>query len=188
MNGSSQRTRRLARPAHPPFTDFPLAAYVFAAGFDLISAIGGSQRGWAADLWRSGTFILIGGLCICLITMGTGFWDLTRYPPPVPGTVRIVAAHVCAMAAAFMLGAADVACRVSNYHAAAAPPAVVALSLAAAIVACTGGFLGGSLVFRYGIGVAAGRGAGTKPAADAPEPEPEPEPTSPQPPWLRPFD
>lgn len=149
-------------PLHPPVTHFPLAAYVFAALFDIASAAGRGHR-WAPDLWHAGTFVLIAGLAICLITMGTGFWDLVRFWPgvpadPAPGApdpLRTVAAHVSVMAGAFMIGAGDVAWRLSDYDSrASTPPGVVALSLAAAIVACTGGFFGGRLVFRHAMGVA----------------------------------
>lgn len=146
---------RHPRPAHPPFTDFPLAGYVFVAGFDVASAIGGSQHRWAQQLWHAGTFVLVGGLAICLIAMGTGFLDLIRFAPRSPGAVRTVAVHVSVMAAVFMIGAGDLAWQLSDYgSAASAPLGVVALSVAAAIIACTGAFFGGKLVFGHGIGVA----------------------------------
>jgi uncharacterized membrane protein len=155
MNGNPDRIRRRARPAHPPFTDFPLAAYVFAAAFDLISAISGGGHRLSQQLWHAGTFVLIAGLAICLITMGTGFLDLVRFPPRSPGVVRTVATHVCLMAAVFMVGAGDVAWRLSDYRSATSAPAgLVALSVTAAVVACTGAFFGGKLVFGHGIGVA----------------------------------
>jgi uncharacterized membrane protein len=148
---------------HPPFTHFPIAAYVFAAGFDITSAVAGRRYGWAAQLWHAGTFVLIGGLIVCLITMATGFWDLIRQWPGnsgvpadgAPDPLGMVAAHVSVMAAAFMIGAGDVAWRLSDYGSrASTPPGVVALSLTAAIVACTGGYFGGKLVFDHAIGVA----------------------------------
>jgi uncharacterized membrane protein len=155
MTGSSARTRRRHRPLHPPFTHFPIAAYVFAAAFDVISALGG-RHSWAGQLWHAGTFVLIGGLAICLITMGTGFWDLARYWPQTANAVQVVAGHVVVMAVAFMIGAGDIAWRLSDYGSTAStPPGVVALSVAAAVTACTGAYLGGRLVFGHGIGVAA---------------------------------
>ncbi|HEY5360942.1 MAG TPA: DUF2231 domain-containing protein [Streptosporangiaceae bacterium] len=168
---SRRRLRGHARPAHPPFTDFPVAGYVFVAGFDLASALGGTQRRWPEQLWHAGTFVLAGGLVICLITMGTGFADLVRFAPRSGRAMRTAAAHVCAMAAVFMIGAGDLAWQLSDYGSAAtAPPGVVALSVAAAIIVCTGAFLGGRLVFSHGVGVAAealapGPGPG-RPAAD----------------------
>jgi uncharacterized membrane protein len=164
MNGSSDHARRLYRPAHPPFTAFPIAAYVFAAAFDTASVIGGPRHSWAAQLWHAGTFVLIAGLVTCLMAMGTGFRDLVRFAARWAGDARpsttsrdattTVAAHVAVVAATFMIGSGDLAWRLSEHGAqAAAPIGAAALSLAAAAAACTGGFLGGKLVFSHGIGV-----------------------------------
>jgi uncharacterized membrane protein len=164
MNGSSDHARRLYRPAHPPFTAFPIAAYVFAAAFDTASVIGGPRHSWAAQLWHAGTFVLIAGLVTCLIAMGTGFRDLVRFAARWAGDARpsttsgdatpTVAAHVAVVAATFMIGSGDLAWRLSEQGAqAAAPIGAAALSVAAATAACTGGFLGGKLVFSHGIGV-----------------------------------
>lgn len=180
MNGRSHRFRAHINPVHPPFTHFPLAAYVFAAAFDIASADGSSRHVWAAQLWHAGTFVLIGGLAICLITMATGFWDLIRLwpdssgarPDGAPDPLRTVAAHVSVMAAAFMIGAGDVAWRLGDYDSrASTPPGVVALSLTAAIVACTGGYFGGKLVFVHAIGVAPAASAADSqlPAGPAPD-------------------
>lgn len=155
MTGSSARSHRHRRALHPPFTHFPIAAYVFAAAFDVISSLGG-RRPWASQLWHAGTFVLIAGLGICLITMATGFWDLIQYWRETARALRLLAAHICVMAAAFMIGVGDIAWRLSDYDTSAStPPGVVALSVAAAVTACTGAYLGGRLVFGHGIGVAA---------------------------------
>jgi uncharacterized membrane protein len=164
MNGSSHRARRAYHPAHPPFTAFPIAAYVFAAAFDTASVIGGARHSWAEQLWHAGTFVLIAGLVTCLMAMGTGFRDLVRFAARGPGDARpsttsadaaaTVAAHVAVVAATFMIGSGDLAWRLSDQGArAAAPIGPAALSLAAAVAAGTGGFLGGKLVFSHGIGV-----------------------------------
>jgi uncharacterized membrane protein len=164
MNGSSHRARRGYRPAHPPFTAFPIAAYVFAAAFDTASVIGGARHSWAVQLWHAGTFVLIAGLVTCLMAMGTGFRDLVRFAARGPGAARprttsadvaaTVAAHVAVVAATFMIGSGDLAWRLSEHGARAAVPiGPAALSLAAAVAAGTGGFLGGKLVFSHGIGV-----------------------------------
>jgi uncharacterized membrane protein len=129
---------------------------VFAAGFDVASAVAGGRHAWAGQLWRASTFVLIAGLAICLITMGTGFWDLIRYWRQANPAASSVAAHVCAMAAAFMIGTGDIAWRLSDYSArASTPPGVAALSLAAAAAACSGAYIGGRLVFAHAIGVQA---------------------------------
>jgi hypothetical protein len=82
------------------------------------------------------------------------------------------------MAGTFMIGSGDLAWRLSEPGTrAASPPGAAALSLAAAAVACTGGFLGGQLVFRHGIGVTGGAalvlgGGANGPGAGSELPEP----------------
>jgi uncharacterized membrane protein len=183
MNGSHDRPRRPARPAHPPFTAFPIAAYVFAAAFDTASVIGGPRHPWAGQLWHAGTFVLIAGLVTCLMAMGTGFADLVRFAARWPGDPRpstsaprsttTVAAHVVVVAVTFMIGSGDLAWRLTEPGSrAAAPVGAAVLSLAAATAACTGGFLGGKLVFGHGIGVTALLPAAAQaPGADTDLPE-----------------
>jgi uncharacterized membrane protein len=155
MNGSPS-PRSHGRPAHPPFTAFPVAAYVFTAAFDVVSAIGRGGHRWSEQLWHAGTFVLVAGLAICLVTMGTGYLDLIRFPIRSAAATRSIATHVCLMAAAFMIGAGDIAWRLGDFGSATATPlGVTALSVAAAATACTGAFFGGKLVFRHGVGVAA---------------------------------
>jgi uncharacterized membrane protein len=161
------RSRR-GRALHPPFTDFPIAAYVFAAAFDIGSAAGGPHRGWATELWHAGTFVLVGGLCVCLLTMLTGFLDLLSVPGRYPGGVtRTVLVHIGVMSAVFVIGSADTAWRITEYHRQASTPvAILVLSVAAAVGICVGGAYGGTLVFRFGVGVRAA-GPGPVPARAA---------------------
>jgi uncharacterized membrane protein len=166
--GVSDRPRR-GRPLHPPLTDFPIAAYVFAAAFDVISAVGGPHRGWATQLWHAGTFVLVGGLGLCLLTMLSGFVDLVRFPDNRPRVTRTIATHVAIMAAVFMIGSGDIAWRLAEYHSQASTPAgILALSLAAAIGVCVGAAYGGTLTFRYGVGVAIGAPDQDEPGPAAP--------------------
>jgi uncharacterized membrane protein len=152
------------RPLHPMFTHFPIAAYVLAAGFDIISVVGGPHRSWAGQLWHAGTYVLIGGLAICLVTMMTGFADLIRFGERRSPVVRIIAVHVCIMAAVFMIGVGDLALRLSDLHRASTPPAVLILTIAAAVGVCTGAFFGGTLVYKHGAGVMV-----AAPSADEPD-------------------
>jgi uncharacterized membrane protein len=43
------------KPFHPPLTDIPIAAYILAATFDVISVIGGDDKSWGRDFWHAGT-------------------------------------------------------------------------------------------------------------------------------------
>src|ERR1017187_9188227 len=119
----SGQPERPGRPLHPPLTDFPIAAYVFAAVFDVISAVGGDRHSWARQFWHAGTFVLIAGASICVLTMLTGFRDLLRFPTAASGAVRSVTVHVCVMAAVFMIGVGDIAWRLKDYASNASTPA-----------------------------------------------------------------
>ena len=63
------------KPTHPPLTDFPIAAYVFAAAFDVISYFGRHHATWPREFYRAGTFVLVGGALVSLFAALTGFWD-----------------------------------------------------------------------------------------------------------------
>ena len=155
MSGiSDQSWRRQA--LHPPLTDFPIAAYVFAAAFDVISAIGGPHRGWATQFWYAGTFVLVAGLAICLLTMMSGFFDLVRFPDPRSAVTRTIVTHVAVMAGVFMIGSGDVAWRLSEYGSESSTPVgVLVLTVVVASAVCVGAAFGGALVFGYGVGSAA---------------------------------
>ena len=156
MSSISDQSRP-GRPYHPPFTHFPIAAYVFAAAFDVLSAVGGPHRAWALQLWHAGTFVLVGGLCLCLLTMVTGLADLVRFSGSEAGASRTTVTHVVVMAGVFMIGSGDIAWRLAEYHSQASTPAgVLVVSLAAATGVCIGAAHGGRLVFRHGVGVKAG--------------------------------
>ncbi len=154
MADSAGEAGRRGRPLHPPFIHFPVAAYVMTSGFDVISVVGGRRHQWAGQLWHAGTFMLIAGLILCLPTMLTGFADLVRFVGQQPATLRVAAMHVCVMAAVFMVGVGDLALRLSDYHLPSTPPAVLILTIAAAVGVCTGAFFGGTLVYEHGTGVA----------------------------------
>lgn len=51
------------KPIHPPLTDIPVAAYIFAAAFDVISAFG-RHHTWAGEFFHAGAFVFIGGAIV----------------------------------------------------------------------------------------------------------------------------
>src|SRR5665213_2241757 len=60
------------KPLHPPLTDLPIAAYVLAAVFDVISALAGKDHTWARELWHAGTFTFIGGVAVLIFPALSG--------------------------------------------------------------------------------------------------------------------
>ena len=62
------------KPLHPPLTDIPIAAYVLAAGFDVVSSIGGESREWARELWHATIMITVTVLALVDVA-----WRLNGY-------------------------------------------------------------------------------------------------------------
>src|SRR5690349_10875057 len=62
------------KPLHPPLTDVPVAAYILAAAFDVISVLG-RDHDWARDFFRAGTFVFVGGALVSVFAALTGAWD-----------------------------------------------------------------------------------------------------------------
>jgi len=141
------------KPFHPPLTDIPVAAYLLAAGFDVISVVGGDQA-WARDFYRAATFTFIGGVVVSLPTALTGFWDWLRSSQKGTQVRRTINAHAWIMVAVTVLVAVDIALRLSSYaddqH---TNGLLVVLSLLAAGLVSWGAVYGGALVYEYGFNV-----------------------------------
>jgi uncharacterized membrane protein len=142
------------KPLHPPLTDVPVGAYVLAAVFDLISFAGGDDQPWARDFYRAATFVLIGGAAVSLFTALTGFWDWLRSTEAGTQARRTANAHAGIMVTVTVLVLVDIGLRWLRWHDASySPPAIVGLSVAAAVLTALGATYGGSMVFDYGFNV-----------------------------------
>lgn len=140
------------KPFHPPLTDIPAAAYVLVAAFDLISFLG-SDETWARDLYRTASFVLLGGAAVSLLTALTGYidWRTTEKGSQVRRTAN---AHAWTMIVVTLMVLANLALRwLSEWAAASTPGYLLVLSAAAGVLVIVGAALGGSLVFDYGFNV-----------------------------------
>jgi uncharacterized membrane protein len=105
------------KPLHPPLTDFPIAAYVLAAVFDVISAIGGEDHEWAHDLWRAGTYAFIGGVAVSGVRgpdRPLGRQELVGRPEPRQR--RTINTHATIMISVTVLAIVDLIWRLNDYH------------------------------------------------------------------------
>ena len=141
------------KPFHPPLTDIPVGAYMLVAAFDVISFAGQDQE-WARDFYRAGTFTIVGGAVVALLAALTGYWDWLKSTEKGTQARRTVNAHAWTMIAVTVLVLVDIALRWFAYpddlH---TPAAVLALTLAAAVLTVVGGSIGGSLAYDYGFNV-----------------------------------
>lgn len=145
------------KPLHPPLTDFPIAAYVFAAVFDVISAVAGKDHTWARELWHAGTFIFIAGATVSIFAALSGLWDAWKSSEAGTQVRRTINTHATIMVTVTVLALADVAWRLNDYHTATVTPiGIVVLSVVIAVLVSLGATFGGSLVFGYGFNVETG--------------------------------
>ncbi len=141
------------KPLHPPLTDIPVGAYMLAAGFDVISAVGHEQE-WARDFYRAASFTLIGGAAVSVLAALTGFWDWLRSTEPGTQARRTVNAHAATMVTVTVLIAAGIAVRVALFWDEPSTTGLaLALTLAAASFTVIGGTIGGSIAYDYGFNV-----------------------------------
>lgn len=140
------------KPLHPPLTDIPVGAYILAASFDVISVLSSGEL--ARDLYRAGTFALIGGGIVSLLAAATGVADWVGSTPRRTQAWRTVNAHALVMSTLTLVVLGLIALRLTVYaDEPATPLLILALSGLAATLTGLGGAIGGSLVYDYGFNV-----------------------------------
>jgi len=141
------------KPTHPPLTDFPIAAYIFGAVFDAISALGRHDT-FARDFFHAGTYTFIGGAAVSVLAALTGFWDWLRTTEKGTQARRTANTHAWAMITVTALALIDIALRLNVYHTRTHPTiAILVISLVVAGLVSVGATFGGTLVFDYGFNV-----------------------------------
>jgi len=142
------------KPLHPPLTDFPIAAYVLAAIFDVFSLMGGSDHEWSRELWHGGTFVFLGGAVVSVFAALTGAFDWWTSSEPGTQARRTVNTHATTMIAVTLLALGDISWRLNDYNTELTTPVAIAvLSVVVALLVSVGATFGGSLVFDYGFNV-----------------------------------
>jgi uncharacterized membrane protein len=142
------------KPLHPPLTDFPIAAYVLGAAFDVMSTIGGKDHTWAREFWHAGTYVFVAGAAISVFAALTGLRDAWKSSEAGTQARRTINTHATIMVTVTVLALADVAWRLNDYHTEAVTPAgIMVLSVVIASLVSLGATFGGSLVYEYGFNV-----------------------------------
>ena len=142
------------KPLHPPLTDFPIAAYILAAAFDVISTVGTKDHTWARELWHAGTYAFIAGVAVSVFAALTGLWDAWKSSEAGTQARRTINTHATIMIVVTVLALADVAWRLNDFHTEPVTPiGIVVLSVLIALLVSVGATFGGSLVFEHGFNV-----------------------------------
>ena len=141
------------KPSHPPLTDIPVAAYMLAAVFDVISFVAGAGSPRGREFFLTASYVLISGAFVSLFTALTGFWDWFRSTEPGTQARRTANWHMAVMLAVTSVVMADIVVRVIQWHHASTSSVVLGLSVVAGLLVAFGATYGGALVFEYGFNV-----------------------------------
>ncbi len=142
------------KPLHPPLTDFPIAAYVFAAAFDVMSVIGGKDHAWARELWHAGTYTFVAGGAVSVFAALTGLFDAWKSSDAGTQARRTINTHATIMVTVTVLALANIAWRLNDYHTELVTPVgIMILSLVIALLVSVGATFGGAMVYEYGFNV-----------------------------------
>lgn len=135
-------------PVHPPFTDATIGAYAVASILGVLAVAGVSTARTTTGWWLA----LLVALCLTVPTALTGLLDWLKISSGTP-LWRVATAHMVAMVAAAGLFLAALLAGRADYSAGALGAGPLAITLVGLGVLTLGGWLGGTIVFVYGMRV-----------------------------------
>lgn len=158
LKGRTNRGLRgfAGKPLHPPLTDIPIAAYLFAAVFDVLSIVlYGSHGAVARELYHAATWVLLGGAAVSVLAALTGLMDWLTLRAGAPER-KTANAHAITMIIVTVLVLLNLLLRLTAYQGEEySYPVLVVLSVLVALLVSIGATLGGSLVYDHGVRVEA---------------------------------
>jgi uncharacterized membrane protein len=146
------------RPVHPPLVHAPVGGVIIAAVCDVVSAASDGHS-WSRSWFQTGSYALIVGTAIMVITVATGFIERSRRTGARTRERAAVNRHAVVMGLLAVVCVVDLILRINLYSAVTRTPvAALVLTLVALVLTVVGGELGGRLAYRLGIGVGGRRG------------------------------
>jgi uncharacterized membrane protein len=139
----------MRHPIHPMLVHFPLAAWIFMAVCDVVWMITGTPF-----FSHVASFLCLAGLVMGGLAAMFGAMDLQRVKGQKP-LERIAIIHASLMGTAWAVCAIALVLRIDDLYLTRIPEPVlvIVLDFAVAALAAAGGFFGGELVYRHGVGV-----------------------------------
>tara|TARA_R110002074_G_scaffold402329_1_gene607429 strand:- start:160683 stop:161111 length:429 start_codon:yes stop_codon:yes gene_type:complete len=136
----------MSHPIHPILVHFPIAFWSFATLGDLLSLKYGERLSEITGA------CLILGILMALVAMGGGLFDLLKVKSDSPA-MKVLNLHIVFVVITWGLYASSLFLRIEEKTLVQAGVLEVGLSVAGFICLCVTGFLGGRLVYEYGVGV-----------------------------------
>jgi uncharacterized membrane protein len=136
------------KPSHPPLTDASIGAYTVGAAMLVLGALGIEEEQMA-----HGSLLAIGGgLALAAPTAATGLLDWLDIPKGTPARTAATL-HLIVMVSATVVFALAFLAQLDGYDDGQVEALALILGLAAEGLLTAGGFIGGTLVFHYGVRV-----------------------------------
>lgn len=147
------------KPFHPPLTDIPVAAYVLAAVFDIVSFIAwrrDPESTVARDAFVAATYVIIAGAVVTVPTIITGFWDWLKSTPNRTQAWRTANWHMAVMLVMSMFVAANIVLRLAYWdtgYEQGSDGTITTLSAIIGVLVTFGALYGGAMVYEFGFNV-----------------------------------
>lgn len=142
----------MRHPLHPALVHFPVACWTLASLADAAALVW--EPGW---LWQLAFALAALGCAFGLLAAAAGLYELLRMPPDHPA-IATATVHMTLALASWCLYAASLLLRVRDGQPAAPGTWALVLSGVGLVALLATGWLGGKLVYGYGVGITA-RGA-----------------------------
>lgn len=142
------------KPYHPPLTDVPITAYLFAAVFDVLSvALHSGHPAVAGELFHAGTWVLLGGAAVSVLTALTGWADWYYSSDAGTQARRTINTHAIIMITVTVVVLVDLILRLAGGDSAYTPVGLMILTVISAALVIVGATYGGSMVYDYGFNI-----------------------------------
>ncbi len=136
------------KPAHPPLTDASIGAYTVGVAMLVLGALGVEEEQMA-----HGSLLAIGGgLALALPTALTGLLDWLDIPKGTPARTTATV-HLLVMLSATVVFALAFIGQLDGYDDGNVETLALALGIGAEALLTAGGYIGGTIVFVYGVRV-----------------------------------
>lgn len=136
------------KPSHPPLTDASIGAYTIGVAMLALGALGIEEEQMA-----HGALIAIGGgLALGAPTALTGLLDWLDIPKGTPARTTATV-HLLVMVSATVVFALAFVAHLDGYGDGRVESLALVLAIAAELLLTAGGYIGGTIVFHYGVRV-----------------------------------
>lgn len=136
----------MKHPVHPMLVHFPIATWFLATIADIVSLFTNEQIGWI------GGVLLVVGTITALLAMTTGLIELGKIDQHSPA-IKIANQHMILIMISWSFYAVSLFLRLNGTQLEQPGLLAISFSIAGFIFLCSAGWMGGKLVYEYGVGI-----------------------------------